>query len=89
MGCSVRNGKFGHNDVRSLCVRVTKSRLYDSWVRYPVIVHLHVGLNVSSSAHNFGCVIDGLWQQFYHYYYYHYYYYYYYYHHLVMGLKST
>ena len=47
-----QNGKLGHS-----CVRVTKSRLYDSWVRDHVIVHL--GLNVSSSAHNCGCVVDG------------------------------
>ena len=47
------NGKLGH-----LCVRVTKGRLYDSQVRYHVIVHL--GLNVSSSAHNYcECVVDG------------------------------
>ena len=47
-----QNGKLGHS-----YVRVTKSRLYDSWVRDHVIVHL--GLNVSSSAHNCGCVVDG------------------------------
>ena len=39
------------------CVRVTKGRLYDSRVRDHVVVHL--GLNVSSSAHNRGCVVDG------------------------------
>ena len=39
------------------CVRVTKGRLYDSRVRDHVIVHL--GLNVSSSAHNCGCVVNG------------------------------
>ena len=38
------------------CARVTKSRLYDSRVRYHVVVHL--GLNVSSSAHNCGCTVD-------------------------------
>ena len=39
------------------CVRATKGRLYDSRVRDHVFVHL--GLNVSSSAHNCGCVVDG------------------------------
>ena len=49
------NGKFGQNGkLGHSCVRVTKGRLYDSQV---VIVHL--GLNVSSSAHNCGCVVDG------------------------------
>ena len=59
-----RNGKFSQNGkfyqngkLDHSCVRVTKSRLYDSRVRYHVIVHL--GLNVSSSAHNCGCVVDG------------------------------
>ena len=49
-----QNGKLGHS-----CVRVTKSRLYESRVRGHVIVRL--GLNVSSSAHNCGCVhmVDG------------------------------
>ena len=37
--------------------RVTKSRLYEPRVRGHVIVHL--GLNVNSSAHNCGCVVDG------------------------------
>ena len=36
---------------------VSKGRLYDSQVRYHVIVHL--GLNVRISAHNCGCVVDG------------------------------
>ena len=47
-----QNGKFGH-----LCVRVTKGKLYDSRVSDCVIVHL--GLNVSISTHNCGCVVDG------------------------------
>ena len=34
-----------------------KSRLYDSRVRDNVVVYL--GLNVNSSAHNCGCVVDG------------------------------
>ena len=45
-----RMGKIGHS-----CVRVTKGRLYESRVRDHVIVHLC--LNVSISAHNFGCVV--------------------------------
>ena len=47
-----QNGKLGHS-----CARVTKSRLYDSRVRDHVVVHL--GLNVNSSTHNCGCVVDG------------------------------
>ena len=46
------NGKLGYS-----CFRVTKGRLYESRVRDRIIVHL--GLNVSSSAHNCGCVVDG------------------------------
>ena len=49
---SSQNSKLGHS-----CVRGTKGRLYESRVRYHVIVHL--GLNVSSSAHNCGCVVNG------------------------------
>ena len=47
-----QNGKLGHS-----CTNVTKGKLYDSRVRDHVIVHL--GLNVSSSAHNCGCAVDG------------------------------
>ena len=36
---------------------VTKGRLYDSRVRDNVIVHLD--LDVSGSAYNCGCVVDG------------------------------
>ena len=36
---------------------MTKSRLYDSGVRDHVVVHL--GFNVSRSAHNCGGVVDG------------------------------
>ena len=36
---------------------MTKGRLYDSRVSDHVVVHL--GLNVSSSAHDCGCVVDG------------------------------
>ena len=46
------NCKFGHS-----CARVMKNRLYDSWVRVHVAVHL--GLNVNSSTHTCGCVVDG------------------------------
>ena len=51
-------GKFSLNGTCKLdnsCARVTKSRLYESRVRDHVIVHL----NVSTSAHNCGCVVDG------------------------------
>ena len=52
------NGKFGQNSkLGHSCVRVTKGRLYDSRVRDHVIVHL--GLNVSSSSHNCGCMVNG------------------------------
>ena len=47
-----QNGKLGHS-----CARVTKSWLYGSRVSDHVIVHL--GLNVSSSAHNCGCMVNG------------------------------
>ena len=51
------NGKFGQNGkLGHLCVRMTKGRLYDSRVRDRVIVHL--GLNVSNSARNCGCMVD-------------------------------
>ena len=51
------NGKFGQNGkLGHSCVRMTKGRLYDSRVRDRVIVHL--GLNVSNSAHNCGCMVD-------------------------------
>ena len=46
------NGKLGHS-----CTNVTKGKLYDSQDSDYAIVHL--GLNVSSSAHNCGCVVDG------------------------------
>ena len=53
-----QNGKLGQNgELGHSCVKVTKGRLYNSWVRDHVTVHL--GLNVSSSAHNCGCVVDG------------------------------
>ena len=51
-GKFVQNGKLGHS-----CTNVTKGRLYGSQDSEHAIVHL--GLNVSSSAHNCGCVVDG------------------------------
>ena len=51
-GKFVQNGKFGHS-----CTNVTKGKPYDSRVSDYAIVHL--GLNVSSSTHNCGCVVDG------------------------------
>ena len=48
------NGKFGQNGkLGRSCVQT----LYDSRVRDHVILHL--GLNVSSFAHNCGCMVDG------------------------------
>ena len=47
-----QNGKLGHS-----CTNVTKGKLYGSQDSDHAIVHL--GLNVSSSAHNCGCVVDG------------------------------
>ena len=53
-----QNGKFGQNGkLGHSCTNVTKAKPYDSRVSYHAIVHL--GLNVSSSAHNCGCVVDG------------------------------
>ena len=53
-----RNGKFSQNGKLGYsCTNVTKAKSYDSRVSYHTIVHL--GLNVSSSAHNCGCVVDG------------------------------
>ena len=51
----VQNGKFGQNGkLGHSCTNVTKGKLYGS--QDSAIVHL--GLNVSSSAHNCGCVVD-------------------------------
>ena len=51
------NGKFGQNGkLGHSCARVRKGKLYDSRVRDHV---MHLGLNLSSSAHNCGCVVDG------------------------------
>ena len=44
--------KLGHS-----CTNVTKGKLYGSQDSDHAIVHL--GLNVSSSAHNCGCVVNG------------------------------
>ena len=54
-GKFVQNGKFGQNG--HSCTNVTKGKLYGSRDSDHAIVHL--GLNVSSSAHNCGCVVDG------------------------------
>ena len=57
-GKFVQNGKFGRNGkLGHSCTNVTKGKLYDSRVSDHAIVHL--GLNVSSSTHNCGCVVDG------------------------------
>ena len=53
-----RNGKFSHNGkLGRSCSNVTKGKLNGSRIGVHAIVHL--GLNVSSSAHNCGCVVDG------------------------------
>ena len=53
-----QNGKFGQNGkLGHSCTNVTKGKLYGSQFSDHAIVHL--GLNVSSSAHNCGCVVDG------------------------------
>ena len=46
------NGKLGHS-----CTNVTRGKLYGFRVSYHAIVHLC--LNVSNSAHNCECVVDG------------------------------
>ena len=51
-----QNGKFGHY-ILYVYTKETMGKLYDSRVRDHVIVHL--SLNVSSSAYNCGCVVDG------------------------------
>ena len=69
-----QNGKFGQNGkLGHSCTNVIKGKLYGSWNSGHPIVHL--GLNVSSSAHNCGCVVLALtlWQRFEYYYYYYYY----------------
>ena len=53
-----QNGKFGQNGkLGHSYTNVTKAKLYGSRVSDHAIVHL--GLNVSSSAHNSGCVVNG------------------------------
>ena len=53
-----RNGKFGQNGkLGHSCTNMTKGKLYGSLVSDHAIVHLC--LNVSSSAHNCRCVVDG------------------------------
>ena len=54
----IQNCKFGQNGkLGQSCTNVTKDKLYGSRVSNHAIVHL--GKNVSSSAHNCGCVVDG------------------------------
>ena len=52
-----REGKTECFFVGHSCTNVTKGKLYGSKDSDHAIVHL--GLNVSSSAHNCGCVVDG------------------------------
>ena len=49
-----RDGKFSQNS--NSYPRVTKSKFIESWVKYHVV---HLGINVSSSTHSCGCVVDG------------------------------
>ena len=57
-GRFVQNGTFGQNGkLGHSCTNVTKGKLYGSRDSDHAIVNL--GLDVSSSAHNCGCVIDG------------------------------
>ena len=52
-----RNGKLSQNGkLGRSCARVTKGKFSESWVKHHVV---HLGINVSSSAHNCGCVVDG------------------------------
>ena len=52
-----RNSKFSQNNkLDHSCATVTKVRLYEFRVRDRV---MHLGLNVSSSALNYECVVDG------------------------------
>ena len=53
-----QNGKFGQNGkLGHSCTNVTKGKLYGSQDSDHAIAHLV--LNVSSFAHNCGCVVDG------------------------------
>ena len=53
-----QNGKFGQNGkLGNSCTNVTKGKLYGFRDSDRAIVHL--GLNVSSFAHNCVCVVDG------------------------------
>ena len=53
-----QNGKFGQNGkLGHSCTNVTKGKLYGSKDSDHAIVHL--GSNVSSSAHNCRCVVYG------------------------------
>ena len=54
-GKFVQNGKFGK--LGHSCTNETKGKLYGSRDSDHAIVHL--GLNLSSSAHNCGCVVNG------------------------------
>ena len=47
-----QNGKLGHS-----CTNVTKGKLYGSRFSDHAIVYL--GVNVCSSSHNCGCMVDG------------------------------
>ena len=58
-GKFVQNGKFGQNGkLGHSCTNTTMGKLYDSRVSDHAII-VHLGINVNSSAHNCGCVVDG------------------------------
>ena len=51
-----RNGRFGQNGkLGHSCAGVTKGKFSESRVRDHVV---HLGINVSSSAHNCGCMFN-------------------------------
>ena len=47
-----QNGKLGHS-----CTKGRKGKFYNS--RVSDLATVHLGLNVSSYAHNCGCVVEG------------------------------
>ena len=51
-----RDGNFGQNSKLGHSVLVTKVKFSQSLVKGHV---LHLDINISSSAHNFGCMVDG------------------------------
>ena len=55
-----QNGKFGQNGkLGHSRTNVTKGKLYGSRPRVSDHAIVHLGLNISSSAHSCGCMVDG------------------------------